>query len=307
MLAPTAAGAIGPLTTAEAGTHLGHIGAGVGLPDAVQVNLISGTDLEIGAGNDGTLETAQAFFQNRVSIGIKGENLLAFFVGDGDGTAGFTILGKLQIHGHLLRVAFRPVHGRAESHDGAAVNERTQIAVQTRVGGRLGTGNNITAVDHQVAVGVDAVALFSETGQDTDFAAVDGGDGNIVLVGVDAVVAGADDDIAAVDGQVQLGIQTLVFRVQFQTAGASNIHGHIGIDGTVLLPQLLFAFFVLIDLGYIGAVDGIFAFRGQNQIGTGGGGIHIRAGGIRIPVAVALVDIQKHNGRGHGAGDIHAV
>lgn len=51
--------------------------------------------------------------------------------------------------------------------------------------------------------------------------AVDSGDGYIVLIGVDAVIAGGDVDGAAVDGEVQLRVQPLIVGgdVQHTSAG----------------------------------------------------------------------------------------
>ena len=45
-----------------------------------------------------------------------------------------------------------------------------------------------------------------------------------------------DADISAMDRQVQLRIQTLIVRIQVKRTGAEDIHGHIGINGAILLP-----------------------------------------------------------------------
>ena len=57
----------------------------------------------------------------------------------------------------------------------------------------------------------------------------------------------------------------------------------------------------------MGAGDGIFAALCQDQIGTGGSGIHIRLCFAQGPVAIALIDIPEHNGRSHLTGDVHTV
>ena len=138
-------------------------------------------------------------------------------------------------------------------------------------------------------------------------AAVDGGHGDAVLIGVDAVVLRANGNIAAVDGQVQLGVQALVFSGDAQRAGTVDVHGHVGVDRAVLLPQLLFPFGVLVDFGDIGAGDGAPAVLCQNQISPGVGGIHGGLGGFRVPATVALIDVPEKNGGGDGAGDVRAV
>ena len=58
--------------------------------------------------------------------------------------------------------------------------------------------------------------------------------------------------------------------------------------------------FILIDTGNIGTVNGILAL--QNQVRAGFGGIHIGFCGVLTPRPVTLIDIQKQDGRCHGAG-----
>ena len=260
---------------------------------------------EIGAGDDGTLIPAGIISQYLVPAGIVGKDQSAVGVGNGNGIGAVAEVGELQIHGDLFRITLGPVHGGAQGHHGAAVDVGTQVGIQARVGGGIGGSHHGTAVDDQVAIGVDAVALFAKARDDMEGTCVDGGDGNTVLIGVDAVVAGADVDIAAVDGEMQLGIQALIFGGEIQSAGAVDVQGHIGIQGAVLLPQLFLTFFVLVDLRHIGTADGVFAL--QDQVGTGGGGVHRGGGGVHGPVPVAFVDVQKQDGGGHGAGDVRIV
>ena len=152
-------------------------------------------------------------------------------------------------------------------------------------------------------------------------AAVDGGDGHAVLAGVDAVVSGQDVDIAAIDGQVQFRIQALVLRRDVQHAGtqgaAVHIHGHLGIQGAVVLVELLGLFhrravivqghgLRLVDLGHIGAGDAVFRAVGDDDVGSRRCGVHGLTGCFRI-VGTALIDPVENDGRGHGAGDVHTV
>ena len=106
--------------------------------------------------------------------------------------------------------------------DGAAVEIDAHIGINAGITGEAaGAGADFAAVYHQPAVGIDAVALTCFAGNgDIHMTCVDGGDGNAVLVGVDAVVAAADIDLAAVDGQMQFGVKPLVFRVNVQSAVA---------------------------------------------------------------------------------------
>ena len=135
-----------------------------------------------------------------------------------------------------------------------------------------------------------------------DTAPVDGGDGDTVLVGIDAVVIRTDGKLAAIDGQMQLRIQAFIIRCQIQLAGAEDIHGHIGINGAVLLPQLLFALFILEDLGHVGAGDGVVSL--QDQIGAGFVRIHLSICGLRRPIAVAFISVPEKNSRRNGTCDV---
>ena len=165
--------------------------------------------------------------------------------------------------------------------------------------------NNRTAIDHQITIGVNAVTFRAQACNDADGTAVNGGDGNVVLIGIDAIVAAADIQSAAVDGQMQLRIQAFVFSIQVQHTGTIHIHGHIGVDGAILLPQLLFTVSILIDTGNIGTGNFVFAF--QNQVRAGITGIHFCLGGILTPESVALIGVQEQNGGSDGAGNVRIV
>ena len=259
--------------------------------------------MESGGGDDHTLIGTVIGCKNRVCSGIENIPFGAAFIGDADGAG--LLRRELEVHGDLAGVAFCPVHGRTQSDDSTAVDKGSSVGVQTGIRDGLGSRDDSAAVDDQITVGIDAIAFLTQACYDAQCACIDGGDGNIVFVGVDAVVAGQNGDVTTVDGQVQLGVQTLVVRVQGQLAGAIDVHGHIGIDGAVLLPQLLCAVLILVDLGHIGAGDGVFTL--EDQVGTGSRSIHIRFGGVFAPVAVALIDIHEENSGGYGAGDVCVV
>ena len=105
----------------------------------------------------------------------------------------------------------------------APVDQDFPVSVQTAVGTVIaGHGTDCAAVDDDVTVGVDAVPLFSQAGVDMQPTAVDGGDGYVVLVGVDTVVLGLDVNLPAVDGQVKFAVQSLVFRRDGQSTGAPS-------------------------------------------------------------------------------------
>ena len=84
----------------------------------------------------------------------------------------------------------------------AAVNVDAHVGVDARIhAAAAGLGNDLAAVHHQPAVGIDAIALAGlPADPDMHLAAVDGGNRHTVLVGVDAVIAGGNMDVAAVDG-----------------------------------------------------------------------------------------------------------
>ena len=260
---------------------------------------------EAGTGDHRAPVLADIPAQHLILAGVIGKDHRAILPGHHQRAAALLHFGKLQVHGHLLGIALRPVHGGAKGNDGTAVYIRTQVGVQARIRNGIGGGHHRAAVDHQVAVGIDAVAFCPQSGNDMHIAAVDGGDGNAVLVGIDAVIAGTDGDIAAVDGQVQLRVHTLIVRSQIQGTGAEHIHGHIGINGAVLLPQLLFPFLVLIDPGNVGTGNLIASL--QDQVGTGCRGIHLCLGRFHRPVSVTFVGIPEQNGRCHRAGDVCPV
>ena len=113
---------------------------------------------------------------------------------------------------------------------------RINACIGTVGAGRSGDG---AAVDYQPAVGVDAITFAGFAGDsDGQVAAVDRGNGNSVLIGVDAVIAGRNLNITAVDGKMQFAVQTFVFGTNVQYPGvfvaAVNIQGAFGIKGTVI-------------------------------------------------------------------------
>ena len=193
------------------------------------------------------------------------------------------------------------------------------IGINARVAaGGAALGIDAAAVDDQIAIGINAVTLAGlACYHNIQRAAVDGGDGNVIFVGVDAVVAGADFDITAVDGQMQLGIQPLVGGIDIQVAvckcAVANVHGHSGIHGAVIFMQLLgiqnlCAVFIehhrvrLVDLSNIAAAYGASCSVGEDDVGTGLGGVYIGTGqGFRL--AAAFVNIVENDGGGDGAGD----
>ena len=172
-------------------------------------------------------------------------------------------------------------------------------------------GDHRTAVDHQPAVGVDPVALGAEAAEDVDAAAVDCGDRNAVFIGVDAVVLREDPETASVDGEVHLGVQTLVVRDDRDHAVAGalavHVHGNVGIHRAVLLPQFFLVGRVLVDLGHVRTAHDVHAPVGGDQIGAGCRGVHIWAGRFGGCAAVALIYVQEQDRRGYAAGDLRIV
>ena len=160
-----------------------------------------------------------------------------------------------------------------------------------------------------MAVGVDDVPLGPQAGVDLEGAAVDGGDRYPVLVGVDAVVLGADVDDAPVDGQVELAVQALVVPVDVEDPGAlalaADVHGHLGVEGSVVLVELVGGA-LLIDAGHMGTGEGVLRPVGQDHVDARRRGVHRGGGGLHIRAA-ALIDVVDHKGGGHRAGDVHAV
>ena len=205
----------------------------------------------------------------------------------------------------------------------AAVDGDAHGGVDTRVPAvGAGRGGDGAAVDYQPAVGVDAVAFAGLAGDlNVHGTAVDSGDGYIVLIGVDAVIAGGDVDGAAVDGEVQLRVQPLIVGgdVQHTSAGLTpvHIHGHFGVKRAVVFVELLAVLHGhsvlaehhavrVVDPGHIGAGDVVDSTVSNQHVGTGGGGVHGLRGGVLV-CAAALIDVIENHRRGHSAGDVHAV
>ena len=161
-------------------------------------------DFEVRAAQNGSQVAACLAGSGLVLRGVVGEHDVATLVAHHDGIPGVLRGGELQVHRDLVGVAFGPVHGGAQCHDGAAVDVGAHVGVQPRVRAGIGHGDDRAAVDDEEAVRVDAVALVAQAGHDVEGATVDRGDGDTVLVGVDAVVLRGDGDVAAVEREVQL-------------------------------------------------------------------------------------------------------
>ena len=114
---------------------------------------------------------------------------------------------------------------------------------------------------------------------------------------------------------MQLAVQALIFRLNVQRAAAGDIHRHFGIEGRIVLVQLLGILHLgaviaelhgvgLVDARHIGAGHKILRPLGQQHIGARAGGVHILFG---IVLIAALIHIVKNDRRCHSAGDIHPV
>ena len=97
----------------------------------------------------------------------------------------------------------------------------------------------------------------------------------------------------------------------------AHVHGHFGIESTVVLVELLAlhhlsAIFAelyavrLIDAGNVGAGNIVDCSVRDDDIGTGVSGVHILCGCLRI-CGAAFIDVVENHSGGHGAGDVHAV
>lgn len=117
---------------------------------------------------------------------------------------------------------------------------------------------------------------------------------------------------------MELGVQALVLTGDVQHAVAlglpADVHGHLGVEGPVVLVELLGGA-LLINTGHVRAGDVVHAAVGQDDVGSGGGGVHSGGGDIVVrllvvigdEVGVALIDVVEDHRRGHGAGDVHPV
>ena len=132
--------------------------------------------------------------------------------------------------------------------DCTAIDMNAHVRIDACVGaGGTGGRKNGAAIDHQPAVGIDAITFAGLTvDADGQIAAVDGGDGNAIFVGIDAIVAGVYENVAAIDGQVQFTVQTFVFGADIQDAGvfraAKNIHRPSGVKRAVVFVQFIGVF-----------------------------------------------------------------
>ena len=139
---------------------------------------------------------------------------------------------------------------------GTAEDVDAPVGVHAVVGGAA-LYRAAAIVDHDPAVGVDAVA---DSGGDVERAAVEGKDGDAIFVDVDAIFIGGDVHGAAVDGQVQIGVQPLIRRADIEHtragAAARDIHGNVGIKRAVGFQALfLHAGAAALVLGFEQAVD----------------------------------------------------
>ena len=194
----------------------------------------------------------------------------------------------------------------------------THIRVDTGVTAETaGRRNDFAAVDHQPAVGVDAITFAGGTiDHNIHLSTVDGSDGNRILIGVDAIIAGVDIDDAAVDGQMQFGVKTFILGVDIQnTITAVDVHRLLGIESSIVLMEFFavnngFTVFAQFDrfvnTGNIGAIDGVFGAVNDENIGSCSGSIHIFGGGFFVRFA-ALINIVENHTRSNGTGDVHAV
>ena len=117
---------------------------------------------------------------------------------------------------------------------------------------------------------------------------------------------------------MQLGVHALVAGSDVQhtvaLGAALNVHGLVGVEGTVdLQPLLLHGGAAALVLGFqnaedVGTGDGVDRVIRQRHHRTGCGGVHlVGPGGLILPCIVALVNIVKHQTRCHGAVDGHTV
>ena len=248
--------------------------------------------------------------QAQISVGILQINILACLYA--------LVKGEHHIGGLAARNTIQHI---AACHNRAAIEVNAQIGVDARIHAvAAGIGIHDAAVDDQPAVGVNAVPFArGAIDRNIQLAAVHGGDGNAVFIGVDAVVAGIDFDFAAIDGQMQFGIQTFIFRFNVQHTAvfraAVDVHRHLGVECAVVLMELLgvndFLAVIgqhhgLINTRHIRPAHMVDAAVGEIHIGTGCGSVHILGSGIGI-ITAAFVNIVEDHRRCHRAGHVHTI
>ncbi len=309
--------------TAHAGAESPAQVTGVLLGHAVHQQGVGRVRLQIRGGEDQVLA---GLFRG------KGENGLPLRVVQVHLGAGGKGGGKGEFQEGLGGVCGDGVIADAGGHHKAAVELDFPVGVQTAVGAVVaGAGIDVAAPDDQVAVGVNGVSLLPQAGVDLQGAAGDGGDGDPVLVGVDAVVLGLDVEEAPLDAEMEFGVQALIVRGDGEHSGAvllpGDHHGGGGVEGPVILCQLVLGA-VLVDAGHVGAGDGVGAAVGQNHPGAGVGGVHLGGGAVGLllgagghsggrggvvpllpgqPGLVTFVDLVEDHRRGHRAGDVRPV
>ena len=250
--------------------------------------------------------------QHHLAVGILQLNGTALAGLGGEGGIGLT-------------AALNAVKHITAGNHGTTVDVNTLIRVDTRIRAKTaGLRQHRTAVDHQPAVGIDAIALTGgSVDHDGKSTAVDGGHRHVIFVGVDAIVARLDVDDAAVDGEMEFAVQALIFGFDGQFAvaislvAALNPHRHLGIERRIVLVQLLgvchsstilseFHRTGLVDARHVGAIDFIFAVIGEDHPRTCGGQIHVLGGGFLVGGAT-FVDVIENDGRCHLTSDVHPI
>ena len=298
---------------------------------AAHINEVAAAHLDLSGREDRAAVPADVASGHLVLIGIVGKDHVSFGIGDDDGLVGALRRSEAQVHHGLIAltaalVGFGPVHGGAQSHHRAAVNIGAAVGIHAGIGIGIGHGDEGAAVDHQIAVGVDAVALATQTRQDVNAAAVEGDHRDSVLVDVDAVVLRENVDAAAVHRQVQLAAKALVAGGDIEHARAQraavDVHGYEGIEGAVHLTGFFLQSRAAVDaalavlaliLGFEHAVDvgaGEIVHRavGDDHVCAGFRGVHGAAVFAPLfPGVVTFIDAVEHDGGGHGAGHVHAV
>ena len=144
----------------------------------------------------------------------------------------------------LCRIRRHCVKHVAQRCDRAAVYNYVQGCVDAAVPALgVGAGKNAATVYDQPAVGVNAVALGTETGVYVKLASVDGSYRHVVLIGIDAVILGLYVYGSAVYGQMHFCAKALVLGYYIQHARtiglAVNIHRHLAVKRAVIFVQFV--------------------------------------------------------------------
>ncbi|MNC32027.1 hypothetical protein D3C75_803690 [compost metagenome] len=197
----------------------------------------------------------------------------------------------------------------AQSDNRAAVQHNILIRINSPVRTAfVGHGYDIPAINCQVAVGIDAVAFCAQTGIHMQIAAVNGRHGYAVFIGVDAVILGLNVDIAAIQRQMEFGIQSLIIGDNGELSGSgrisANVHGHFGVERPIVFMEFFGGAF-LVDSGYIGAAYVVVGAVGDDYLRS-----CRRQVGYTLCIltgAVGLVHIVENNGGGHSGSNIDPI